>query len=381
VWVNELENKTIMYVSISNMDDISRQADGVTKKVLEQITAFEKMGFKVFYTGREDSKIYIYSGDEKILLMCSSYKYYDDLIQFFYNLKKWVATNKNIDILYMRHYGSNFASVDMLKAFKKQNIINIIEIPTYPYKCEMAKTFKGSILYDMDFVFSKLYFTKYVDLIVNTNGFTNIFGVRSVSIQNSVNTENYVLHKPLAKDDFDIIAVASMQNWHGYDRIIEGMNNYYKKSKNAATICFHLVGEGPELANYKKMCEDYGLQNKIIFHGRTGGKKLDDIFEKCDIAIGSLGIHRIGLKGVSTIKNKEYCARGIPFVFAYNDECFKGDEEFLLKLAADESPADILKIIEFIIKTRRNDVIPQLMRKFATDNLSWIQQYKNVLTN
>ena len=44
---------------------------------------------------------------------------------------------------------------------------------------------------------------------------------------------------------------------------------------------------------------------------------------RCMIAVilqvGSLGLHRIGLTEASTLKVREYWARGIPFLLSYED--------------------------------------------------------------
>ncbi|MEG2480028.1 MAG: hypothetical protein RSA50_07120, partial [Mucinivorans sp.] len=42
----------------------------------------------------------------------------------------------------------------------------------------------------------------------------------------------------------------------------------------------------------------------------------DDLFEQADIAIGSLARHRSGITTIKTLKNREYAARGIPFIYS-----------------------------------------------------------------
>jgi hypothetical protein len=65
--------------------------------------------------------------------------------------------------------------------------------------------------------------------------------------------------------------------------------------------------------NLKNLASRLRINDHIIFHGFVHGKELDRLFEQNHIAVGSLGIHRIGLNQLSILKAREYCARGIPF--------------------------------------------------------------------
>ncbi|WP_317130053.1 hypothetical protein, partial [Flavobacterium franklandianum] len=70
---------------------------------------------------------------------------------------------------------------------------------------------------------------------------------------------------------------------------------------------------------------------------------------KVDIAINSLAIHRIGLKTESTIKSKEYAAKGLPMVSSYEIDAFSPEDnkKYVLKISADESAVNIDQLIQF----------------------------------
>ncbi|MBI6013286.1 glycosyltransferase, partial [Clostridium perfringens] len=157
-----------------------------------------------------------------------------------------------------------------------------------------------------------------------------IYGIKSIPIENGICIEDYKQHENLNKSEnkINLIAVASMRKWHGYDRLIQAIGEYYKTSNSKLDINFHIVGSGPEISKYKQISSKYNIDKNIIFYGELGGHKLDKLFDKCDIAIGSLGLYRIGLERVSTIKSKEYCARGIPFIYAYVEPKISEKEEF-----------------------------------------------------
>ena len=52
------------------------------------------------------------------------------------------------------------------------------------------------------------------------------------------------------------------------------------------------------------------------------GKELDELFDLADFAIGSLARHRSHIDKIKTLKNREYAARGIPFIYSETDEDF-----------------------------------------------------------
>lgn len=70
------------------------------------------------------------------------------------------------------------------------------------------------------------------------------------------------------------------------------------------------------------------------------------VFEQSDMGIGSLARHRSGIDKIKTLKNREYAARGIPFVYSETDDDFE-HQPYILKAAPDDSPLDIEKVIRF----------------------------------
>lgn len=170
--------------------------------------------------------------------------------------------------------------------------------------------------------------------------------------------------------------MASMMFWHGYDRLIEGLKNYYSK-KQKTKVILHFVGNSSnnESVRYINMVKDCNLAEYVLFHAFKNGDELDEIFNLSDLAIGCLGVHRKGIQYVRSLKNSEYCARGIPFIYSEIDESFE-DKNFKLKIKADDSPVDINQLISFVLS---NKFEPEKIREFAEKNLSWDRQMEIVL--
>ena len=125
---------------------------------------------------------------------------------------------------------------------------------------------------------------------------------------------------------------------------------------------------------FQTLIDRYDLKDKVIFHGALFGAELDDVFNQCQFAIGSLGRHRSGITRIKTLKNREYATRGIPFIYSEQDEDFD-HQSYVLKAPADESPINICDIIDFVDSQSWN---PMVIRH-SVDHLSWKVQMQKVV--
>jgi len=171
--------------------------------------------------------------------------------------------------------------------------------------------------------------------------------------------------------------VANIRFWHGYDRLIKGLRDYYSDKNNTIPVYFDIIGDSSnkESQEYREMVKKFKLEEYVIFNGVIKTSGLDPFFDKADMAIGSLGIHRIDLDEAKPIKNREYCAKGIPFMYAMIDRDFD-DKDFVLKVPADDSNININNIIKFL---RESKFSIESERKYAEDYLTWNSQIKKII--
>jgi hypothetical protein len=98
---------------------------------------------------------------------------------------------------------------------------------------------------------------------------------------------------------------------------------------------------------------------------------LDHVFDQYHIAIGSLGIHRNGMKQASALKVREYCSRGIPFMISNNDPDFPPAFPYCLSLPPDDSPISMDTVIGFYHTVYAHQSHPGEMREYAEEHLDW----------
>lgn len=273
--------------------------------------------------------------------------------------------------------------INFFKKLKSLGIRTVTEIPTYPYDQEFTTFSRQERLgLKIDQMFrNKLY--RQMSAVVTFSDAESIFGQRTIRISNGVDFDSTPIHQFHPVDDaIHLIGVAEVHLWHGYDRLIAGMGEYYKKARSPKKVVFHIVGgidpydlygEG-DYKGIQTRIDEYGLKNNVIFHGQLFGEELDKVFNMSCFAIGSLARHRSGITYIKTLKNREYATRGIPFIYSEIDSDFE-DKPYIIKALPDESPIDIQKIVDFI---ETHNFYPAEIRE-TVENLTWKIQMKRVV--
>ena len=164
--------------------------------------------------------------------------------------------------------------------------------------------------------------------------------------------------------------------WHGIDRFICGLHEHNAHYANSTKIVLHIVGDGPELPHLKDLTNNLGLNENVIFHGFKSGKELDEMFDLCHIALDALAGFRKGLTETSSLKSREYCARGISFIASSKDADFPDGWEYVQKIPGDESSIDMNLVIDFANRVMADHEHTQKMHKYAEEHLDWMAKMK-----
>lgn len=250
----------------------------------------------------------------------------------------------------------------------------IIEIPVYPYKRDMLRNIYTVFQYVKELLFRNQY-KKYVNRFVTYSNDEEICGVKTIRTMNGVNVDSIRVNS--GDDVYDshsvtLIAVATFIAHHGYERIIEGLNKYYKSGgKRQFTI--HLVGDGPEKKRYEKLVSKYKLNRYVFFHGYKSGEELGKLYDTADAGLVSFGSYKENVERLCTIKTREYLAKGLPVILGGMDDLFENENsEYALCLPNNPSPVDFEEIGEFLdsiyIDRSKKEVIDYI-RAFAKNNV------------
>jgi glycosyltransferase involved in cell wall biosynthesis len=359
---------------------------GVDKKILAQIDHLEKIGVKSvkYFVPLNQSQQYANNNDEinkikEIHLFAGIIGKLRREYRVNQTFLKCITSLGAQNIIYLRIPYPSLQLSHILQRSRACKIV--IEYQTIePHEYHL----KGKYWYlFIDRLFGND-IRKYTDAIVGvTEEITQYQLTRSsnpnkphITIGNGFDVSSAPIRKPplCLENDLHLLCVANVNRWHGIDRILQGLAVY----AGTIHVTLHIAGDSAELQNLQTLTEDLIISDHVIFHGFTTGEALDALFDQCHIAVGSLGIHRIGLKEASILKAREYCARGIPFIYGISDPDFTADFPYILHFSADESPIDIEKVLAFVKEVCTDPDHPQKMRCFAEEHLDWSTKMKKL---
>jgi glycosyltransferase involved in cell wall biosynthesis len=302
------------------------------------------------------------------------YLYYFLSDNFLISQTNWLDYN----FVIIRHLPLHPNFIRLLKFLKSKHphLKIILDFPTFPYEAELKQDFKGRILAFVDaFYHEKL--IKYVDFALYNGDIQAIFGLPVVKVANGIGVEGLTKNctSPPLDNCLKVVFAGNISEWHGIDRALIGLKN-----NNGHHIHLTIIGDGTALPNLKEMVKNLNIEASVAFVPPQNRADLQPFYEKAQLGLGSLALHRIGLTEATPLKHREYCAVGLPFIYTGKDDDFSDKFEFALQLSADESPLDWGAIVAFyqkLVATKAN--ISTQMRQYAKDNLTWKRKVEGLV--
>ena len=359
--------KKILYYTVR---DMTIAGQGINKKISTQIKTLRSYGYQVDAVYRKnDTELVMDTGDGTDHIIKSGMKrpYKVSASKYLTEYLK----EKKYDGVYIRYVFADGQFYRLLKLLHAKNTKVIIEIPTYPYDVEFHDSLENRIVLLLD----KLYrnrMKRYVDQIVTFSRDKSIYGIPTIQSCNGIDFSEVRIadHSNQQKDTISLIGVADLAPWHGYDRLIEGLGRYYNNG-GKRKILFYLVGEGTELKRYQDLVEQYNIKDCVILCRSKFGKELDKIYDKCDIAVECLGLHRKGLTLSSSLKSREYAAKGLPMITSTDIDIFNADKyPYICQFPSDETAIDIDRLVKFydtIYGGKNKNEIASSIREYAKE--------------
>ncbi|UTR12121.1 glycosyl transferase family 1 [Evansella sp. LMS18] len=384
----------LLYIAFIREDS---EALGFVKKIHSQCKAFNNLGYNSFLyiSTATEAILYQISNNEKKVVKRFEYS----VNSVFNNDSKLI--NKKLSNLRRYKEFMEFIEIEtkhlkpekvyirrikpilpvFIKYLKECNRIGskvYFEFPDYP---TYSPGFNKTLQY-LDYLYDKLAFLrvrKYLAKIVGVSIKKNIKDKKVIIIKNGIDLQETKLRSlTLNNKELHLIGVANVGFWHAYDRILKGLNEYYSTNPTKK-VYFHMVGEGGAKKELEDLSKSLKLNKYVIFYGSKGGEELAEIFNKCHMGIGILGNHRKNLFGDSSLKNREYCARGLPFIIAAEDYDFGEDFPYSMTIPPDDSKLNINEVIDFYEEIVLNSPDYMMkMREYAELNLTWETKLKVV---
>jgi len=135
------------------------------------------------------------------------------------------------------------------------------------------------------------------------------------------------------------------QPWHGVDKII-------KLAQYFPSWTFELIG--PSRSEFK------GCPSNVRFWGPLTRSEYEPLLAQCDIALGTLALHRKAMQEACPLKVREYLAYGLPVIIGYKDTDFTESAPFILRLPNSEDNIETgLSAIESFVSKWKGKRVPR----------------------
>jgi glycosyltransferase involved in cell wall biosynthesis len=355
---------------------------GVLNKMRYQTDALRSLGFEVTtVVGREQGVVFNGTRVVEYRRTGGRPRRVVNHYAWFWGVVARQCAAEDYDAVYIRHPGSNPAFLGFLARMRRGNakLRIILEVATYPMAGE-ADSLAQKLILASDTICSPL-LRRFVNYVVTFSSHSEIYGIPCIRSSNGIDVSAVRL-RGASKPDRSaprLLGVASLAKWHGYDRVLHGLRRALDQNPSV-TPHVSFAGHGPAAAELRELCTSLGLDDHVTFHGMTTGTELDELFDRSDVAIASLGMHRIGVERASSLKTREYCARGVPFVLAGRDDSFPETFPFALRVPVGDEPIDLIKLLDdFGAAVSHVEDPAAEMRSYAVDHLSWTMRVSEIM--
>lgn len=367
-----------VFFSQINTENVSQ---GAVLKVFDQIKAFERAGFEMRHVNFDPSdaglrNTHIGKG------ICAA-------IPFTYVFSKYQHDESldGYDFYYFRFEAADYCLTQFLKKLRRNNPKSsiLIEFPDFPNTTWMTSPVYFP-LYLKDLMARPKY-KKIVDRFVVLNPvFKEIYGVPTIFYMNGIDVSRIPIRKPIEDKDnrIDAIGIGTMFPVHGFERFIKSMAHYYEQG-GKRNIVFHIVGKGPgtELKRYISVTEETHMSEHVVFEGQLTGNALTACYNCCGLAIEQLALYRKnGLQISSSLKSREYLARGVPIISGCDIDILLGNDfRYWLQFDNDDSIIDMERVIAFyddIYHRESTEQVINNIRKFAEEKCAYDNTLRDV---
>lgn len=151
---------------------------------------------------------------------------------------------------------------------------------------------------------------------------------------------------------------------------IEGLSIFLKRNPEIAHIAYHIVGDGKQLPELKKMVSKKELTNVVTLHGRIPHFELQPFFDKCNIGVSYIPMTEY-YEFQPPTKTFEYILSGMVCIATntYENRLLINEENGIL---CDDNPESFAIAIEKIMERKDlydSDKIRKTLQRYTWENI------------
>ena len=209
---------------------------------------------------------------------------------------------------------------------------------------------------------------------------TEIFGIPAITVDRGIFV-NEIAPRTLLESEGDpirLLGVVEDPEICGYERILTGLKAY-RSNIHRDPIVFDIIGPESRVRNLRETAARLGVEDCVRFLGEKSGAEKIAVYKEHSVAVSCLGLFHSGKEYFSPRIAKEFCAAGLPFLYAYEDVGLNRRMPFALKLANLDAPISMELVSEFVWRCRLNPNLAREERKFAEANYDWRVIMKKII--
>lgn len=364
------------------INEYSTKMSGVFEKFLGQVKGFAREGVETYaaFMSLSTLKLCQYDKGEWLDVFSIPNVAIEGEREIFWQHLCRVLKHETVpefDVVYCRYdqmYDGN-SLVSFLAETKRRGATNVVELPTYPYEKEIS----SEVLLNTDLQHRKQ-LAPHIDFYASTCSYHEIDGVDVFNFHNKID-DGDIGHDfsgyQFDEQQVNLIGLANISFWHGYDRLIQSMFDYRQKFGQLPFV-FHIVGDGNEKQNLINLVTRLDLSDKVLFHGFKRGSELKNLLLTMDAGVDCLGLFRKAMSESSSLKARKYLAMGLPYITASKDVEANASEAAFIVKNTDE-PIDLKAFLNFLKNTALSSKTKDNFSIYARDRLTWRSFSRNIL--
>lgn len=362
----KIETKKLVYISLSfstYKNKIKGQIDAwKSKGYLSELLSIETESNGSYslikYTfDKKIHRVFVYEGKSKK--------------EVFKELGRIVTNDYNSSeiLIYIRRLGINI--VYFGKYLSKLSSKIIYEIPTFPI--DTGTSFiKRLGLYCENFFLNYYVYPKAELIPVFVQAKDSKLKEKFFPLQNAVVVENEISKiNNVNNDSFNFVFFGNLQKWHGLQKFISEFLVF--EGENVILSIY-----SSETDEFKFLKNKYKSENNIFFYDAISLLELENKLDGNVIGIGGLDYESRGADIDTSLKNKDYTALGIPFIYKLTDLSFINYKYGLKISNTDFNGKLIIKIISWY-KSIHYPGMNQEIKDYAIQYLTYDKQIELIL--
>jgi hypothetical protein len=377
----------------------------VQQKIVHQVIAARKLGYPVeahfFYSAVSEVS---FDSSECIKwhwIGTCNFRFFNSLrsINYTYRfVKDWVKQHVlKSDKVFMRFGPATWPLLSIAWSLKKQLFFNHLSIESREYRLYQSDStsFISRLLSNIehkylpinnDRIYGRLIRLFSGGAIVNSDEIGIFqkklaFGYYHYKVVgDAVNTESF---QPMTIDfntkDIQMVFLkgASMAaDYNGLDRLIISLA---RQKNNQFRYYLTIIGNDTDWE--KKLIEKYNAEQFVSLKPAMNKQALDMELGNYHLGVGPLAVHRKGVFSTTSIKAREYFARGLPFFFAHHDSGIsdnKALQPYFLQVEATDEPIDLQLLDAFVLSMKTKVNCSNEMHRLAKLYLDYDVQVKQI---